>query len=371
MLTGELLRTSYAGRRVLITGHTGFKGGWLALWLHRLGAEVTGFSLAPATTPSFFEATGLESCCRHNLGDVRNDRALLALIRDVRPDFIFHLAAQPLVRLSYDEPVETIATNVLGTVHLLEGVRSLQLQCVVVIVTTDKCYSNREWVHSYREEDRLGGHDPYSASKACAELVVDAYRRSYFTRPGLAHPRVRVASARAGNVIGGGDWAADRLVPDAVRALAAGLPVQVRNAASVRPWQHVAEALAGYLLLGVRLEGPDARDFCGAWNFGPPPHECHPVGALVSQLVEAWGSGDSQEAPESEPRHEAGLLSLSIDKACLLLGWRPRWDLATALAHTVSWYRAFYADAHPDELRSLVWEQLEAYTAAADGATPT
>ncbi|HSN93385.1 MAG TPA: CDP-glucose 4,6-dehydratase, partial [Anaeromyxobacteraceae bacterium] len=338
-----------------------FKGGWLSVWLSTLGAEVTGFALPPPTEPSFFVDAGVADLCRHVLGDVREPTRLREILREARPDVVFHLAAQSLVRRSYDRPIETLDVNVMGTAHLLEAIRLERRPCAVVVVTSDKCYENREWVHGYREPDPMGGHDVYSSSKGAAELVVQSWRRSFFPPARLAEHGVAVASARAGNVIGGGDWADDRLVPDAVRALATGAPVPARNPAAVRPWQHVIEPLAGYLLLGARLLGPDAPRFCEAWNFGPAPESTRPVSEVVEALVEAWGSGSWAGTPQPGAPHEAAALRLSIEKAWALLRWAPRWDLGSAVRRTVEWYRAREQGASPSVLRSLAVQQIARY----------
>jgi CDP-glucose 4,6-dehydratase len=351
-MVNELART-YAGAKVFVTGHTGFKGSWLTLWLHALGAHVTGYALAPDTNPSMFDALALDSLCDSQLLDVRDYDALASAIDKADPDFIFHLAAQPLVRLSYEQPLETIQTNVLGTAHLLEAVRRRDKPCVVVVVTSDKCYENREWVWGYRESDAMGGHDVYSMSKGAAELVVSSYRRSFF-----GGDRIRVASARAGNVIGGGDWAADRIVPDFVRAASGDRELIVRNPSAVRPWQHVLEPLGGYLLLGARLHR-EAK-YADAWNFGPHAGNSSTVAVLIDEMIRQWGRGAWRtNAPQNAP-HEAHQLRLSIDKAIALLGWQPRWNLTETCARTAQWYRAFYEGS---SMRELSLQQIEEYAA--------
>jgi len=331
----------YRGQRVLVTGNSGFKGSWLTEWLLLLGAEVVGYSVGPPTSPALFEQLGLTGRLQHVLGDVRDGSALAQMLEETKPTCIFHLAAQPIVRTSYVQPVETIATNVMGTVNLLEAVRQSGRPCVVVVITTDKCYENREWVHSYRENDSLGGHDPYSASKACSELVVSAYRRSFFSAPGN---QVRLASARAGNVVGGGDWAADRIVPDSMRALQRGEPIIVRNKDATRPWQHVLEPLSGYLWLGACLARPElapgGREApVTSFNFGPAISANRSVGRLVDEILRHW-PGQWEDRSEAKPVHEANLLNLATDKAYHLLGWRPVWEFATSIEQTVRWYRA-------------------------------
>ena len=350
----------YRGKRVLVTGHTGFKGSWLCEWLLGLGAKVTGFSLLPTTTPSLFEQLELGSRCEHLIGDVRDLNAVHGVFAQMKPDFVFHLAAQPLVRQSYSIPIETYATNVMGTAHVLEAVRRNALPCTVVIVTTDKCYENREWHHGYREEDPMGGHDPYSSSKGAAELVVSAYRRSYFS-PATAG--IRVASVRAGNVIGGGDWALDRIVPDCMRALQRGETIAVRNKASVRPWQHVLEPLSGYLWLGARLaqDGGDASGLVSAFNFGPRLESNQPVAALVENILRHW-PGRWEGRQEDGALHEARNLNLSIEKAFHLLQWQPVWDFAASIERTVRWYRACAGGAN---YRALTIGDLRAYTTTA------
>ncbi len=349
------LADAYRGKRVLVTGHTGFKGGWLVAWLRHLGAEVTGFALAAEPGPSMFAAIDVAASCDHVVGDVRDLAAFAAVYDRVQPSYLFHLAAQPLVRLSYSEPIATIATNVMGTANVLEAVRQSGRPCAVVIVTSDKCYDNREWVYGYRETDPMGGHDVYSMSKGACELVVDSYRRSFFGASSIA-----LASARAGNVIGGGDWARDRLVPDAVRALQKGDAVAVRNPRAVRPWQHVLEPLSGYLMLGERLAQRDlaARS---AWNFGPRVEESLAVGPMMDLFTKLWGDGARWvDASEKNAPHEAGLLRLSIDKAVTQLGWAPRWSLEQALSATVTWYKR--AEADVSTLRAMTLDQIASYT---------
>ncbi len=358
------LRRAYAGKRVLLTGHTGFKGGWLALWLADLGADVTGYALAPDPMPSLFHAASVERVCRSVIADVRDLARLRAALADARPDYVFHLAAQPLVRLSYELPVETIQTNVLGTAHVLDAIRQVGRPCAVVVVTSDKCYENREWIYGYREDEPMGGHDVYSMSKGAAELVAASFRRSFFHPAKLAEHGIGVASARAGNVVGGGDWAKDRIVPDAVSALAVKRPIPIRNPNAVRPWQHVLEPLGGYLLLGARLAGvgTDRPDlFCEGWNFGPRPDDARSVREVVEALIRAWGNGSWDDRHDPGALHEAGLLRLSIDKAQSRLGWTPRWRFEKTFRRTVEWYRAFHAGASPAELAALCRAQMKEY----------
>lgn len=350
----------WSGRRVFLTGHTGFKGSWLTAWLLRMGAEVTGYALPPPTRPSLYQALRLAEAHHGVTGDVRDAAALAAAVREARPEVVFHLAAQPLVRRSYAEPVETFGTNVMGTVHLLEAVRAVGAVRAVVAVTTDKVYENREWVWPYREDDALGGHDPYASSKAMAELATAAYRRSYFSPAELARHGTAVASARAGNVIGGGDWAEDRLVPDLVRGFASRRPVVIRHPGAIRPWQHVLEPLSGYLLLAERLHAGDAAA-CDAWNFGPSDEDARPVGELADRLAARWGDGARwQHEPGAHP-HEAHVLRLDIAKARHALGWSPRWTIATAVDRTADWYRGFAHD--PGSARALTDADFDAFGA--------
>jgi CDP-glucose 4,6-dehydratase len=345
----------WQGRRVLLTGHTGFKGSWLGLWLLGLGAEVWGYALEPEGPRSLFNDLRLQqggagrwgSRFHHRVADLRDREALERCVSEAQPEVVVHLAAQPLVRRSYADPLGTWATNVQGSLHLLEALRSLRHLCAVVMVTTDKVYENREWSFGYRESDRLGGHDPYSASKAAAEIAIASWRASFCGVAPHQTPHLRIATARAGNVIGGGDWADDRIVPDAMRALAAGEAIAVRNPAATRPWQHVLEPLGGYLrlakALAIELDPP-----CEAFNFGPQLESNQPVSDLVSAILSHWpGSWVDQGDPASP--HEAGLLHLQIDKAHHCLGWQPRWHYAETVARTVGWYRAVHEGRHPIE----------------------
>jgi CDP-glucose 4,6-dehydratase len=350
----------YRGKRVLVTGHTGFKGSWLCEWLLALGADVTGLALPPATTPALFDELGLSGRMQDRRGDIRDLATVRAVVETARPDFVFHLAAQPLVRLSYALPVETYATNIMGTVHLLEAVRLSGIRCAVVVVTTDKCYENTERAHAYHEEEPMGGHDPYSSSKGATELVVSAYRRSYFS---AADSAVKLASARAGNVIGGGDWALDRIVPDCIRSLQSGEVIPVRNRHATRPWQHVLEPLSGYLWLGARLASSAPRgELASAFNFGPTPAATQPVAALVGEVLKHW-PGQWEDRTDPKAVHEATLLSLAIDKAGRVLGWNPVWDFPATIAQTVEWYRAVSADA--SVAAGLTRRQIATYEAAA------
>ena len=335
-------QNTYHGKRVLVTGHTGFKGSWLCEWLLALGAEVTGFALPPPTEPALFNQLGLATRLRDLRGDVRDLPAVQNALKVARPDFVFHLAAQPLVLLSYAQPVETYATNVMGTVNVLEAVRLAEAPCTVVVVTTDKCYENNGRLHDYREGEPMGGHDPYSSSKGAVELIVSAYRRSYFSSPNSV---VRLASARAGNVIGGGDWALDRIVPDCIRSLQRGEVIPVRHPRATRPWQHVLEPLSGYLWLAARLQASvaDLSQIASSFNFGPTPASSRPVADLVAEVLRHW-PGRTQDQSETGAVHEAALLSLSIEKARSVLAWQPVWDFATTVDHTVAWYRQVSSD---------------------------
>ena len=342
---------AWSGKRVLVTGHTGFKGGWLSLWLHHLGAEVTGLALDPPTDPSFFEQTKLAELVRHEIVDVRDEGATQALIAEAQPEIVFHLAAQPLVRYSYDDPVETYATNIMGTVHILDACRKVDSVKAVVCITSDKCYENLETMRPYRESDPMGGYDPYSSSKGAAEIVISAWRRSYPDGP-------LISSVRAGNVIGGGDWALDRLVPDIVRAMLRGEPVRVRNPGSIRPWQHVLEALGGYLVIAERLLAGDGSA-ATAYNFGPADDDTQPVSWVVERMLDAWVGGEWVKPKGTQP-HEATLLRLDCSKARTELGWRPRFRLQDALDKVVEWHKGV---ARGDDARSISLAQIDDYMA--------
>lgn len=346
------------GKRVFLTGHTGFKGGWLTLWLDTLGAQVTGYSLAPDTEPNLFSRANVAGSCESIIGDIRDRAGLRESMERARPDIVIHMAAQPLVRDSYLRPVETYETNVMGTVNVLEAMRGVPTVRSAVIVTTDKCYENREWEWGYRENEPMGGYDPYSSSKACAELVTSAYRNSFFNQTRYAEHGVAIASARAGNVIGGGDWAVDRLVPDIVRALGRGEAVKVRSPKAIRPWQHVLEPLAGYLLLAERLY-VDGPQFAGAWNFGPFDSDARPVEYIVDQLVRLWGDGASWMLDSDVHPHEATYLKLDCSKARGRLNWLPRWSLDTALEYIVGWYKA---EARGEDMRAFTLNQIDRFT---------
>jgi len=342
-LEGLVNASFWAGRRVFLTGHTGFKGSWLSLWLQHMGAQVTGYALAPPTSPSLFEVANVSRNMRSITGDIRDQAALSHAVAEAHPEIVIHMAAQSLVRLSYETPVETYATNVMGTVNLLEAVRQTSGIKAVVNVTSDKCYENKEWVWGYRESDPMGGYDPYSNSKGCAELVTSAFRNSFFNPSKYGEHGVAVASARAGNVIGGGDWARDRLIPDILAGFQRGESVLIRNPHAIRPWQHVLEPLQGYLLLAERLieHGPQ---FAEAWNFGPRDQDARPVDWIVKRMVELWGPEANWCLAQGEHPHEASYLKLDASKACMRLGWSPRWELDLALRRIVEWHRAFLAD---------------------------
>jgi CDP-glucose 4,6-dehydratase len=345
----KLFGNVFAGKRVLVTGHTGFKGSWLALWLRELGAQVTGFSLSPNSAPNHWDLLKLDVADLR--GDLRDAARVAEAVRQARPEVVFHLAAQSLVRASYKDPLETWGTNVMGTAHLLEACRATEGVKAIVAVTTDKVYENREWPWGYREIDRLGGHDPYSASKASAELVIDSYRKSFFAKNGPL-----LASARAGNVIGGGDWSQDRLIPDLVRATRSKATLQIRSPGATRPWQHVLECLAGYLLLGQHLLEGGAQ-YATSWNFGPGAEDNRTVAEILALLRSYWS--DLEWAATSQPQpHEANLLYLDSSKARAAIGWQPVWKLEDCLAATAGWYRALYEN---DRVETLA--QLQAFVA--------
>jgi CDP-glucose 4,6-dehydratase len=346
----------WRGKRVFLTGHTGFKGSWLSLWLQSLGAEVHGLSLQPPTAPNIFTVAQVEGgMAGHAIGDIRDLATVQTAMHAAQPDIVIHMAAQPLVRLSYAEPVETYATNVMGTVHVLESARKTQSVKAIVIVTTDKCYENKEWAWGYRENEPMGGRDPYSNSKGCAELITSAYRSSFLHNSGIA-----VASARAGNVIGGGDWAADRLVPDILRAFEDNQSVTIRNPDATRPWQHVLEPLSGYLALAEHLY-THGQAYAESWNFGPKDDDARPVKWIVEHMVNSWGKGASWQLDGGGHPHEANYLKLDISKAKARLGWQPRWPLATALERITTWHKAFLAKA---DIKKLCLAQIQQYSSA-------
>ncbi len=356
-------RNFWYNKRVFITGHTGFKGSWLCLWLHSLGAEVTGYALKPPTDPSLFELCNIDKLVQSTIADVKDGESLTKAMLAARPDIVIHMAAQPLVRDSYKIPVETYAINVMGTVNLLEAVRKCKTVKAVINVTTDKCYENKEWVWGYRENEPLGGYDPYSNSKACSELVTSAYRNSYFNPKDFATHGVAVASARAGNVIGGGDWATDRLIPDCLRALLKGENVIIRNPQAIRPWQHVLEPLSGYLKLAQKL-CKDGAHFSGAWNFGPNDSDAKPVEWLVKTLCTKWGGGASYAIDKGMHPHEANYLKLDCSKAKRELEWQPLWDLDKAIDSIIEWTVAY---KEKKDVGAVCLKQIEAYSN--EGAT--
>jgi CDP-glucose 4,6-dehydratase len=341
---GEVLR-AFRGSRVFLTGHTGFKGSWLAFLLGELGADVMGYALEPATQVNHFELLGLDRSLRHVVGDIRNSVELSSAMRQFRPDFVFHLAAQSLVRPSYDDPVLTFSTNVLGSINLLEAVRHCDSVRSLVFITSDKCYENVEWIWGYRENDQLGGSDPYSASKAAAEIAFASYTRSYFDK--VDH--LGAASARAGNVIGGGDWALDRIIPDCIRAIERDEPVRLRNPSATRPWQHVLEPLSGYLLLAARLSS-DPKRWGGSWNFGPTTREARTVRSVVEVILGHLGKGRVEISTSDTQVHEARLLQLNCDKAHQLLGWHPRWGVDKTLQETALWYKAIMSGCNAEQV---------------------
>lgn len=345
------------GKRVFLTGHTGFKGSWLSLWLQQLGAHVHGYALASPSQPSLFDAASVGQGMVSTLGDIRDADALRAAVQTAQPDIVIHMAAQALVRHSYAHPVETYSTNVMGLVHLFEAVRATPGIRAVVNVTSDKCYENKEWPWGYRENEAMGGYDPYSNSKGCAELITSAYRNSYFNPARYAEHGIALGSGRAGNVIGGGDWAEDRLIPDMIRAIAAGKPVQIRSPHAIRPWQHVLEPLSGYLTLAERLvqHGPD---YAEGFNFGPHDADARPVEWIIGRLCDSWGDGAAWQLDGAPQPHEATYLKLDCSKAKSRLGWQPRWPLAQTIDHIVAWHKAHAAGA---DMRALTLAQIATY----------
>lgn len=348
---------SWTGRRVFLTGHTGFKGGWLALWLNRLGAQVRGYALDPCTEPNLFSLASVGSAVDDVRGDICDREKLHSSLAEFSPEVVFHLAAQPIVRRSYADPVATYATNVMGTVHLLEAVRNTASVRAVVCITTDKCYENREWIWPYRETDPLGGHDPYASSKACAELVSASYRNSFFSREGIQTRKVGIATARAGNVVGGGDWSEDRLIPDLVRGLCSGQPVLIRRPEAVRPWQHVLEPLHGYLMLAEQLLARGSR-FASAYNFGPGDDEVWTVERIANKVVQMWGDGASWTRDGAPGVHESRVLRLDASKARSDLGWEPRLKTEATLKWTIEWYRAWNKGK---DMREFTDRQIQDY----------
>lgn len=354
MITKEF----WQGKKVFLTGHTGFKGAWLSLWLQGMGSEVTGYALQPPTQPSLFELCRIDQLINSVIGDVRDAESLQRAMNEAQPEIVIHMAAQPLVRDSYRIPAETYAINVMGTVNLFEAIRQCKSIKSVVNVTTDKCYENKEWVWGYRENEPMGGYDPYSNSKACSELVTASYRNSFFHPAKYATHGVAVASARAGNVIGGGDWAADRLIPDCINSLSNAEKIVIRSPHAIRPWQHVLEPLSGYLLLAQRLyeEGPA---FAEGWNFGPTESDVQPVEWIVKRLCKRWGNGASYEIDKSPQPHEANYLKLDCSKAKMQLGWESRWSLAQTLDKIIEWVLAY---ENEKDMRTVCLKQIKEYT---------
>lgn len=348
----------WQGKRVFLTGHTGFKGSWLSLWLNLMGADVMGYALEPPTTPSMFNLCQLGSTIQSIMADVRDQRAIYEAIIDHKPQIIIHMAAQALVRESYKSPVETYATNIMGTVNLLEAARTCSSLKAIVNVTTDKCYDNKEWVWGYRENEAMGGYDPYSSSKACSELVTASYRNSFFNPENYSQHQVAIASARAGNVIGGGDWANDRLLPDCFRAILNGEPVHIRSPFAIRPWQHVLEPLGGYLILAQRLFEKGTA-YAEAWNFGPDDRDAQPVENIINKICALWGSEASYTVDKGVHPHEAQYLKLDCSKAKTRLNWQPRWGIEEALAKTVEWMKAYQNGA---DLTAVCLKQIKEYS---------
>jgi CDP-glucose 4,6-dehydratase len=356
------LAPTFRDKKVLITGHAGFKGGWLALWLHSMGAKVYGYGLNPPTDPSFYKAVGVyDFITPTGSGDVKDLDSIATVVWGYKPDFIFHLAAQPIVRVSYEQPIETFRSNVDGTINVLEAIRVSDHPIIGVFITSDKCYENREWQYAYRENDALGGHDPYSASKAMAELAIQAYRKSYFSDKTSKH---LISSARAGNIIGGGDWLQDRIIPDCVRAIQQDKPMVIRNIRAIRPWQHVLDALGGYLFLAsvmsIFSKSKERHEYTGAWNFGPNPENCQSVIHLVHFFREAWkGCGmkiEELDIPTTN-KHEAKYLRLDSTKARTVLGWKPKYDLFQTLDKTAAWYKSYYSG--DVDMKQFSLEQIE------------
>lgn len=355
-------RSFWKGRRVFVTGHTGFKGSWLSLWLQTLGARATGFALRPPTEPSLFEQANVAGAINTVIGDIRDFAALKSAIAQSQPEVVIHMAAQSVVRRGYEDPIETYSSNVMGTVHLLEALRQLGQPCVVVNVTSDKCYENKEWAWGYRENDSLGGHDPYSNSKACAELVAAAFRDSYFAPEVPNHVKISLASARAGNVVGGGDWTSNQLIPDLMRSFMGGKPCLIRSPLAIRPWQFVLEPLHGYLLLAEKLSTGGER-FASGWNFGPQESDARPVSWIADQLARSWGDGAAWQRDSASHPREANYLKLDVSKSKADLGWEPALPLSEALGWIVEWYRAHHQGS---DLASLTRKQIARYEALMD-----
>jgi CDP-glucose 4,6-dehydratase len=351
---GKVNPSFWKGKKVFLTGHTGFKGSWLSLWLQSMGAVVKGYSLAPPTSPSLFIEADVASTMESQIGDIRDLDVLKKSMLDFNPDILIHMAAQPLVRLSYIEPVDTYTTNVIGTVNVLEAARTCPNLKAIVSVTTDKCYENKEWVWGYRENEPMGGHDPYSSSKGCAELVTSAYRNSFFN----SNDSAALATARAGNVIGGGDWADDRLIPDILKAFENSKAVVVRNPLSTRPWQHVLEPLSGYLVLAEHLY-TYGQEYAQAWNFGPKDQDCQSVEWILNSMIKTWGEDASWELDVNNNPHEAGFLKLDCSKAAQQLKWEPKWNLEFTLKSIVNWHKAWM---NKEDLKKGCLKEIDLYT---------
>lgn len=352
----------YNGKKVLVTGHTGFKGSWLSLWLSILGADVYGYALPPHTNPSLFDLLKLKTIVKHQEADICDLKRFKETLKSVKPDIIFHLAAQSLVRHSYDEPLDTVMVNTIGTVNILEAIRQSKLPAAVILVTTDKCYENKEWLFGYRENDPMGGFDPYSSSKGAAEILISSWRNSFFSPYHIKDHGVRVASVRAGNVIGGGDWSKDRIVPDCIRDLQQAGVIQVRNPHATRPWQHVLEPLSGYLQLGAKLldlNDDQVSTYCEAFNFGPLIHSNKNVSTLVEKIINVWGHGSWKTFSPEKIGHEASLLNLTIDKAYHKLNWLPKWNFDETVKNTVAWYKN--AQDNPTSIFDYTSDQIQRY----------
>ena len=354
------LSTVLTGKRVLVTGHTGFKGSWLCLWLRQLGAEVYGFSLNPESSPAMFNLCNVECDIDHQIGDIRDIAALNSRLMSVKPDVVFHLAAQAIVRQSYLDPLDTLSTNIMGTANVMEAVRAMNHSCALVVVSSDKCYENKEWIWGYRENDPMGGNDPYSMSKGATELLVSSWRSSFFG----AESKVKLASARAGNVIGGGDWSKDRIIPDCIRAFSQGKSLELRNPHSTRPWQHVLEPLSGYLTLACRLLGEQADEYCSGWNFGPTAQDVRPVENVVKLIADHWDASCDWILTQGAVSSEASMLSLNCDKAISKLGWHPTWNLEQSIFHTTEWYQTWIKD--PGDLRRVTLDQIDRFQVDTD-----
>jgi len=350
----------YKNKKVLITGHTGFKGSWLSTWLTELEADIIGYSLEPPTQPNLFEALALDKKLIHIIGDVKDEKNLFSVFKKYQPEFVFHLAAQPLVRFSYKDPKFTYETNIMGAINVLEAVRKTKSVKVCIMVTTDKCYENKEWVYGYRENDAIGGYDPYSSSKACAELIISAYRNSFFNLKdyGKIH-NVALSSVRAGNVIGGGDWGEDRLIPDCMRTLSQNKTINIRNPHSTRPWQYILEPLNGYLLLGSKMY-KDGVKYSSAWNFGPNDENIITVNELVKLVIKNWGNSTYKIDNSNHP-HEAGLLKLDISKARRFLGWNPIYNISETIERTIKWYKYFYNGVEKEKLYKITVNEIWDY----------